>query len=549
MISAARFRLQLIRALSFAVVAVLACSATLAAQTLTWNANTESNLAGYIVQYGTQSGNPSTSINVGNVTSRTMTGLTAGTTYYFRVVAYNTTGQQSTPSTQVSYTVPGGSTAPTITSVSPTSGPATGGTLITITGTSFATGATVRVGGALATGITLVSSTQLRATTPAGSAGARDVQVTNSSGSSATRAGAFTYTATSTTPTLTSVSPTSGPTTGGTTITLTGTNFVSGATVRVGGVAATSVVFSSATRVTARTPAGTAGARDVQITNPNGQSATRAGLHLHDVDDAHADVGLADVRPDDRRHHHHADRHQLRVGATVRVGGVAASYVVFSSATQVTARTPAGTAGARDVQITNPNGQSATRAGAFTYTTSTTPTLTSVSPTSGPTTGGTTITLTGTNFVSGATVRVGGVAATNVAFSSATRVTARTPAGTAGARDVRITNPNGQSATRTGAFTYTTSTTPTLTSVSPTSGPTTGGTTITLTGTNFVSGATVRVGGVAATNVAFSSATRVTARTPAGTAGARDVQITNPNGQSATRTGAFTYTTGSSTGL
>ena len=71
------------------------------------------------------------------------------------------------------------------------------------------------------------------------------------------------------------------------------------------------------------------------------------------------------------------------------------------------------------------------------------------------------------------------MAATNVAFSSATQVTARTPAGTAGARDVQITNPNGQSATRTGAFTYTASTAPTLTSVSPTSGPTTGGTVIT----------------------------------------------------------------------
>ena len=288
-----------------------------------WNANTESNLAGYIVQYGTQSGNPSTSIDVGNVTSRAVTGLTAGTTYYFRVVAYNTSGQQSAPSTQVTYAVPAAPSAPTITSVSPTSGPATGGTQITITGTNFVTGATVRVGGALAPGITLLSSTQLRATTPAGSAGARDVQVTNASGASATRVGGFTYTAPSTTPTLTSISPTSGPTTGGTTITLTGTNFVSGATVRVGGVAATNVVFSSATRVTARTPAGTAGARDVQITNPNGQSATRTG--------------------------------------------------------------------------------------AFTYTApSTTPTLTSISPTSGPTAGGTTITLTGTNFVSGATVRVGG---------------------------------------------------------------------------------------------------------------------------------------------
>ena len=198
-----------------------------------------------------------------------------------------------------------------------------------------------------------------------------------------------------------------------------------------------------------------------------------------------------------------------------------------------------------DVQVDEPERHvgDARRAASPTPRRPAAPTLTSVSPTSGPTAGGTTITLTGTNFVSGATVRVGGTAATNVTFVSATQLTARTPAGTAGARDVQVTNPNGQSATRTGGFTYTApATAPTLTSVSPTSGPTAGGTTITLTGTNFVSGATVRVGGTAATNVAFVSATQLTARTPAGTAGARDVQVTNPNGQSATRTGGFTYT-------
>src|SRR6187401_2471184 len=275
------FTSSFLRVCSFAALLGLMCSTALSAQTLAWNANTEGTLAGYRVQYGTVSGNPSTTVDVGRVTSWAIRGLTAGTTYYFRVVAYNTSGQQSAPSTQVSYTVPGGTPAPTITSVSPTSGPATGGTQITINGTNFATGATVRVGGVLATGNTLVSSTQLRATTPAGSVGARDVQVTNTSGSSATRTGAFTYTATSTTPTLTSVSPTSGSTAGGTTITLTGTNFVSGATVRVGGVLATNVVFSSATQVTARTPAGSAGARDVQIVNPNGQSATRTGAFTY----------------------------------------------------------------------------------------------------------------------------------------------------------------------------------------------------------------------------------------------------------------------------
>ena len=70
-----------------AALGLLACSATLSAQTLMWNANSESNLGGYIVQYGTQSGNPSTSIDVGNVTSRAITGLTPGTTYYFQVIA------------------------------------------------------------------------------------------------------------------------------------------------------------------------------------------------------------------------------------------------------------------------------------------------------------------------------------------------------------------------------------------------------------------------------------------------------------------------------
>ena len=431
-----------------------------------WNANTETDLAGYTVQYGTTSGNPSTSIDVGNVTSRTFTGLQAGTTYYFRVVARNTAGQTSAPSTQVSYTVPTPSpTTPTITSFTPTSGPTGGGTVITITGTNFATGATVRIGGVAATGVTLVSSTQLRATSPAGTAGAKSVQVTNSNGQSATAAGQFTYTAPAGAPTITSVTPSSGPTAGGTTITINGSGYVMGA------------------------------------------------------------------------------------GGEVRVGGVLATGITFVSSSQLRAVTPSGTAGAQAVSVRNPNGATVSFAGGFTYTASaTTPTLTSVTPSSGPSTGGTVITLTGTNFVSGATVSVGGTAATAVTFVSATQVRATTPAGTAGARDVQITNPSGQSATRTGAFTYTSSTAPTITSVSPASGPTSGGTVITITGANYVLGAggEIRVGGVMCSNIQYISATQLRATTPNGTAGARDVYIRNPNGQTVTRTGGFTYTTTSS---
>ena len=143
------FMYSFIRVPAFAVFLVLACSTALSAQTLMWNANTETNLAGYRVQYGTVSGSPSTTIDVGRVTSRQITGLQPGTTYDFRVVAYNTAGQTSAPSVQVSYTVPGtpSTPSPTLTSVSPASGPTAGGTTVTLTGTNFVSGATVRVGG------------------------------------------------------------------------------------------------------------------------------------------------------------------------------------------------------------------------------------------------------------------------------------------------------------------------------------------------------------------------------------------------------------------
>jgi IPT/TIG domain-containing protein/fibronectin type III domain protein/thrombospondin type 3 repeat protein len=421
--------------------------------TLAWNPNPESDLAGYRVQYGTVSGNPSTTVDVGNVTTRQFTGLQFGVTYYFRVVAYNTSSMVSTPSAEVSFT-PVAPSVPTLTSISPTSGPTGGGTVITLSGTNFASGATVTVGGAAATSVQVISATQVRATTPAGSAGARTVQITVG-GQAASLSGAFTYTAPAPAPTLTSISPTSGPTAGGTVITLTGTNFASGATVTVGGTAATSVQFVSATQVRATSPAGTAGARTVQIT-VNGQSASLSNAFTYTA--AAPAPTVTSVSPSSGPT---AGGTAVTLagtnfvsGATVRIGGTAATGVTFVSATQLRATTPAGSAGGQSVQVTNPDGQSATRASAFTYTAPTPgPSLTSVSPASGPAAGGTAVTLTGTNFVAGTTVTIGGNVATNVVVASATRITAVTPAGTAGARDVRVAASAGSS-TLAGGFTY-----------------------------------------------------------------------------------------------
>ena len=91
------------------------------------------------------------------------------------------------------------------------------------------------------------------------------------------------------------------------------------------------------------------------------------------------------------------------------------------------------------------------------------------------------------------------------------------------------------------AYTYVSGALPTVTSVSPNSGSTLGGTAVTITGTNFAAGATVTFGGTAATNVVVVNSTTITATAPAGSAGAVTVTVTNPGAQSGSLTNGYTY--------
>lgn len=75
-------------------------------------------------------------------------------------------------------------------------------------------------------------------------------------------------------PTFSFMSPDSGPTAGGTAVTIFGTGFISGTTVSIGGTPATAVVVVSPTELTAVTPAGSQGLTDVKIVNSNGQIDT-----------------------------------------------------------------------------------------------------------------------------------------------------------------------------------------------------------------------------------------------------------------------------------
>src|SRR5207245_11243236 len=126
-------------------------------------------------------------------------------------------------------------------------------------------------------------------------------------------------------------------------------------------------------------------------------------------------------------------------------------------------------AGACTATVTNPDAQSGTLASGFTYL-APAPTVSSVAPSSGPTAGGTAVTITGANFVTGVTVNVGGSAATGVSVVNNTTITATTPTHAAGAVDVMVTNADAQSGSLASGFTYRVPA-PTVETVEPSSGP------------------------------------------------------------------------------
>ena len=164
--------------------------------------------------------------------------------------------------------------------------------------------------------------------------------------------------------------------------------------------------------------------------------------------------------------------------------------------------------------------------------------VTSVTPLHGSTLGGTEITINGTTLGGTLGVQiVGGGMCTNLQVVSSTLVKAVTPAGAAGAGAITVINAGG-TATAPSPYTYVQQL---LTSVYPPAGIFSGGSAITITGA-FLNGATsVRVGGVACTNVVAVNSTTVTAVTPAGSVGSTSVEVTSPKG-TATAANAFTYT-------
>jgi IPT/TIG domain len=163
--------------------------------------------------------------------------------------------------------------APTVSGFSPTSGPP--GTSVTVTGTGFTGASSVTFNGTAAA-YTVNSDGQITATVPSG-ATSGPIAVTNSAGS-ASSASSFTVTAVVAGPTITSISPTSGPV--GTLVTITGTGLTGVSSVTFGGgVSATSFTVVSDTKVTATVPSGARNGA-ITVSGPNGSATSSQSFRV-----------------------------------------------------------------------------------------------------------------------------------------------------------------------------------------------------------------------------------------------------------------------------
>ena len=174
------------------------------------------------------------------------------------------------------------------------------------------------------------------------------------------------------------------------------------------------------------------------------------------------------------------------------------------------------------------------------------PTVVSVSPVSGPAVASTNMTITGTGFLAGATVSVGGASCTSVVVVSSTSITCTSPARPSGAANIVVTNTDTRSSTGVGLFTYIPA--PTVSAISPTSGDVAGLQNVTITGTGFAAGATVRIGTSACTGVSVVSSTSITCQTSSQSAGSGlTVRVTNSDSQFGELVSGYSYTTTTTT--
>ncbi len=417
---------------------------------------------------------------------------------------------------------------PTVTSLSPNNGTESGGTPIIITGTNLDGATSVTFDGIPAGSFIVDSPTQITAIAPAHAVGQVEVRVTTPGGTGGLQT--FTYTSAIPTPTITTLSPDNGPISGGTTVTITGTDLTSATLVTFGGIAATFTV-SSPTQIIATSPAGSTGQVEVRVKTPGGTSgplpftytAPPPNITLLSPDTGSETGGtLVTITG------------QYFTGATsVVLDMTTISTFDVHNDTTITFLSPPGT-GSAAVTVTTPSGTSSPAT--FSFTPPPVPSVDFLTPDKGPVSGGTTVEIIGSGLYGATSVNFGSTEITTIVKESDTKISIVAPAGTAGVVNVTVTTPAGTSTAV--PYTYV-DYAPVISTLSPNQGSKAGGTTVIVTGMNLTGATAVSFGGMPATSFTVDSPIQITAVSPAGSLGPVDVRVTTPHGTSGTL--VFTY--------
>ncbi|RXS70753.1 cell shape-determining protein [Streptomyces sp. TM32] len=409
--------------------------------------------------------------------------------------------------------------APIVTGISPNQGAPEGNTGVTITGSGF-TGATLVRFGSTPTNFVLVSDTQITARTPPGS-GTVMVTVTAPTGTS-TQNVLFTYT-TVAAPVLTTLSPASGPTSGGTVVTLSGINLAGVLSVKFGVNSAT-MLSNTASQVVVVAPAGVLSSVAVTVTTVGGTSNALVYTYV-----AAAVPVISGLSPSSG---------PVSGGNLVTVTGsnlsgvlsvkfgVNSATVLSNTASQVVVVAPAGSPSSVAVTVTTVGGTS--NALVYTYVAAAVPVISGLSPSSGPVSGGNLVTVTGSNLSGVLSVKFGVNSAT-VLSNTASQVVVVAPAGSPSSVAVTVTTVGGTSNAL--VYTYVAAAVPVISGLSPSSGPVQGGNLVTVTGSNLSGAISVKFGNNPAT-VLSNTATQVVVTAPAGPPSATTVTVTTAGGTS-----------------
>jgi len=421
-----------------------------------------------------------------------------------------------------------------VTRITPTNGKQAGGDTGSITGNGFMPGATVTISGTPVTNV-VVTSTLITFTIPPGTEGAKDVAVINPDGQEGILPQGYTY---NPFPIIEDIEPNEGPRGGGTQITITGNHFIQGVAVTIGDERIPGLDFFSPIELRLKTPAGTTGAKEVRVVNPDGQDAV-----LKDGFTYNPGPSISSVSPNMGPLEGGTAITIIGTGflskTDVLIGGAEALSEQVMSPTKIKVETPPSNAGIKDVVVINRDGQQVTLEKAFTYNPA--PVITKVIPDNGKLAGGTKITIRGRGFLPKAKVliRTGErsfASASSIQVMSPVLITAVTPSGEPGPKDVVIRNPDRQEIILPGGFTY--NPIPRITEVSPDHGPASGGAKIIVRGAGFMQGAKVIIGKRAATTEILDDST-IEAVTPANPQGTFDVRVINPDTQEAVKRKGF----------